>query len=89
MNTIKTNEINQLHNEIAELLLSNQELKQMNDELESNNSDLNEFIKFKGLEAEYIEFIESLQNLINEKAPNELAKIHWVLSICEKKIIMY
>jgi len=53
-------EINQLNTELAELLLNNQELKQMNDELECNNSDLNDFIKSKGLEAEYIEFIESL-----------------------------
>lgn len=39
MNTIKSNEINQLHNELAELLLSNQELKQLNEQLQSNEND--------------------------------------------------
>lgn len=59
MNTIKSNEIEQLNTELAELLLKNQELKQMNDELESNNNDLNDFIKSKGLEAEYMSFINN------------------------------
>jgi len=62
MNIIKSNEINQLHNELAELLLSNQELKQLNEQLQSNNSDLIDFIKSKCLEAEYIEFIEVEKN---------------------------
>ncbi len=59
MNIIKSNEINQLNTEIAELLLKNQELKQLNEQLQCNNADLNDFIKSKCLEAEYMSFINN------------------------------
>lgn len=48
-----------LNTELAELLLNNQELKQLNEQLQCNNADLNEFIKLKGLEAEYMSFINN------------------------------
>lgn len=59
MENTKLNEINQLNEKLAELLLNNQELKQMNEQLQCNNADLNEFIKSKGLEAEYMSFINN------------------------------
>lgn len=59
MQNTKSNEINQLHNELAELLLNNQELKQLNEQLKCNNDDLNDFIKFKGLEDEFMNFINN------------------------------
>lgn len=34
MQNTKSNEISKLHNELAELLLNNQELKQLNEQLE-------------------------------------------------------
>lgn len=59
MQNTKLNEIEQLNTEIAELLLKNQELKQVNEQLQCNNDDLNDFIKFKGLEDEFMNFINN------------------------------